>query len=361
MPRFPLLSENVGYRPCRWDLRKDTKQAAYWLELFRRHFPKLIAEAVKQAAHDKTDTAEFLARLAKCQADFIGYVNDLEARRPTCWNETFESLDILTICEAREKFLRAAGVADPYRLAKANENRTALSLLPGLLAELDTTGESELPLLIAQGVFAGNIYDLGAVKTLELFEKGKVDFRAVRAKLKPRPWLIDDLNSWIGRLHHREPHGRALLFIDNAGPDLILGMLPFARFLIDRGTKVVIAANTTPALNDVTYPELIELLPEVFAIDGRLGDAWADGRLTAVPSGCGTPLIDLSRVSEELVESVNREPVDLVVLEGMGRGIESNFDASLKCECIKTAMIKDPGVAQSMNGEVYDLVFRYEP
>ena len=49
-----------------------------------------------------------------------------------------------------------------------------------------------------------------------------------------------------------------------------------------------------------------------------------------------------------------------MVLEGMGRGVESNFDASLRCETIKVAMIKDKGVADAMKGELYDLVFRYD-
>jgi hypothetical protein len=34
------------------------------------------------------------------------------------------------------------------------------------------------------------------------------------------------------------PHRRALLFVDNAGADVVLGMLPLARELLRRGTEV---------------------------------------------------------------------------------------------------------------------------
>lgn len=36
------------------------------------------------------------------------------------------------------------------------------------------------------------------------------------------------------------PHKRALLFVDNSGADIVLGMLPLARELLQRGTEVCI-------------------------------------------------------------------------------------------------------------------------
>ncbi|KAK7268542.1 hypothetical protein RIF29_21243 [Crotalaria pallida] len=33
------------------------------------------------------------------------------------------------------------------------------------------------------------------------------------------------------------PHRRALLFVDNSGADIVLGMLPLARELLRRGTE----------------------------------------------------------------------------------------------------------------------------
>lgn len=53
-----------------------------------------------------------------------------------------------------------------------------------------------------------------------------------------RPWLEDNLDDWIYRLQNGQPHKCAAIFIDNSGVDIILGILPFARDLLQRGTKV---------------------------------------------------------------------------------------------------------------------------
>lgn len=52
-----------------------------------------------------------------------------------------------------------------------------------------------------------------------------------------RPWLVDCLDEWLVRLEG-PPHKCAAIFIDNSGVDFVLGVLPFARELIRRGTKV---------------------------------------------------------------------------------------------------------------------------
>lgn len=53
-----------------------------------------------------------------------------------------------------------------------------------------------------------------------------------------RPWLVDDLDEWIHRLQNDVPHKCAAIFVDNSGVDIVLGILPFARDLLQRGTKV---------------------------------------------------------------------------------------------------------------------------
>lgn len=80
-----------------------------------------------------------------------------------------------------------------------------------------------------------------------------------------RPWLRDDLDDWITRskvslvptihwpvfgllvtifladlflLFQGPPHNLAVIFVDNSGVDIILGMFPFIRELLSRGTKV---------------------------------------------------------------------------------------------------------------------------
>ena len=86
--------------------------------------------------------------------------------------------------------------------------------------------------------------------------------------------LINSCNELISCCHRRRrcfrlcrsrTYRRAVLFVDNAGAEVLLGMLPLARQLLRRGTEVVVAANSLPAINDITAAELDALLPQVGA------------------------------------------------------------------------------------------------
>lgn len=82
--------------------------------------------------------------------------------------------------------------------------------------------------------------------------------------------------------------------------------------------------------------------------------------LTVVENGCGSPCIDFRQVSSELASLA--EDTDLVVLEGMGRALHTNFNAKFKCDVLKLAMVKNQRLAeQIINGSIYDCVCRFEP
>jgi hypothetical protein len=202
---------------------------------------------------------------------------------------------------------------------------------------------------------------------------------------------VDDLDALLARFAApNPPHRKAILFVDNAGADVVLGMLPLARELIKRGTevrapcgdrgaraarrlplplaargrppchalspsapgrhshtsttllspppKVVIAANERPSINDITAPELRPLLASAGAADPLLGRALAERVLRVVSSGNDLGVIDLSEVSAEV--AAEADGCDLVVLEGMGRGIETNLFAKFTVDAAKLAMIK---------------------
>ena len=52
---------------------------------------------------------------------------------------------------------------------------------------------------------------------------------------------------------------------------------------------------------------------------------------------------------------------DLVVLEGMGRAIHSNYSTKFTCDTLKLAMVKNRVLAETLfNGEIYDCVMKYE-
>jgi hypothetical protein len=49
--------------------------------------------------------------------------------------------------------------------------------------------------------------------------------------------VVDDLDAVLD-CFRRQTYRKALLFVDNAGADVLLGMLPFARELVKMGTQV---------------------------------------------------------------------------------------------------------------------------
>jgi len=351
---LPLLADPGHYAACTWDLTTEPEKRNYWIDLFRHHFPRLLEEAVSEAEDLGQDGDEVRQRGEAAKAELYGYLDEVSVQP-----DRYGKLDILELCWQRERALRRHGFVDPYRLAKQRENEASLKLLPPLLEELDGMSPQDQREATVKGVFAGNIFDLGASRTIDMFRGQQVDFHATRQKLKPRPWFIDHQDDWLERLNG-EPHRAAILFVDNAGPDVVLGMVPLARLLLKRGTRVILTANSEASLNDVTHAELVDLIDQVAAFDGPIAEAKESGQLQMIPSGNGAPLVDLSRLSPELVEAARREPVDLVMIEGMGRAMESNFYAELTCEVLKVAMIKDQGVADSFGAALFDLMFKYE-
>lgn len=343
-----LLADPGSYAPGTLDLASDPVLRGYWLDLFRRH----IRQTVALVARDYPDVPEMSARMRKAAARFVAHVDAVAA-------DPVARFDTLSLCDARERCLRAAGVADPYRRTKDRESEAALRLLPALLAELDGLPEPLRLDALVRGIFAGNVFDLGSHATASLFAKGGAAFHDVRERLQPRPWRVDDLDAFRVRL--QQGVSSALLFVDNAGSDVVLGMLPFARELLRQGAHVLLSANETPALNDVTHEELEAVLARAASLDALLAGALADGRLSRVSSGGGLPLLDLRQLSAPLQDAIDRRPPDLVVLEGMGRAIESNWRTRLRIDTLKIAMLKDESVARLLGGTLYDLVCRYEP
>ncbi len=298
----------------------------------------------------------------------------VEARDPLC---------CLKLCAIRDRLLREEGFADCFKTVKSEENARALMHLPALLAELDAMpSEAERLRALIEGVFAGNIFDLGAANTAAMFGEGRVrvtrtrfsvcayshasallnpqlDFHATRGKLQARPWSVDDFEALATRWMSPVPHRLAVLFVDNSGADIVLGMLPLARELARRGTRVILAANSVPSINDVTADELALLLPKVAAIDAPVAQALADGRLCVIASGNDLPVIDLRYVSPELAAAA--ADADLVVLEGMGRGIESNLRARFTTEVLCLGMVKHAEVAQALgDSPLFGCVCRYD-
>ncbi len=339
------LADTAGYVASDWDLLSDPAGREYWIGHFTQHTETMLHLCAAQGTDPAAMAAfqkELLAELDRLRAD------------PTSWG----ALTILSFDERRERLLRKHGIADPYAQVKQRENAAALGLMVEVLAELDDLTGPPLIEALVRGIFAGNIFDLGSLATIDNYHQEGMDFHATRERQPARPWRVDDFDALSARLLDGPPYRQVLFFVDNAGADLILGCLPLARHLARGGTRVVLAANTTPSLNDITWDELQGVLDRTAQIDPVLAGLLTEGRIDTVPSGCGTPLIDLSDISDACNDAAR--PADLIILEGMGRSIESNFHVAFTCDVLKIALLKDEKVAQRLGGALYDQVCRFE-
>ncbi|KAJ6875508.1 pantothenate kinase 2-like [Populus alba x Populus x berolinensis] len=360
---FPQLADPKMYEPNTIDL-SDHNELEYWFTVLSEHLSDLVDKAV--ASEGGTDDA-------KRRGDAFARAFSAHLARLMEEPAAYGKLGLANLLELREECLREFQFVDVYRSIKQRENEASLA-------------ETRLLTLI-EGVLAANIFDWGSRACVELYHKGTIIeiYRMSRNKMQ-RPWRVDDFDVFKERMlgsgdKKPHPHKRALLFVDNSGADVVLGMLPLARELLQRGTEVVLVANSLPALNDVTAMELPDIVAEAAKncdilrraaeAGGLLVDAMintSDGSkensssvpLMVVENGCGSPCIDLRQVSSELAAAA--KDADLIILEGMGRALHTNFNARFKCEALKLAMVKNQRLAEKLiKGNIYDCVCRYEP
>ena len=350
---FCKLADPARYRACDWDLCLDHEGRAYWVGFFKRHLETILRLGVRCSnAGPKGED-----RAAACRAEF-GAFFDLFMEAPG----SHECVTILTLDEWRDNLLRKHGFVDAFLDLKNRENAAALPLLSRVCGQIDALAGEEQLRAVVEGVFAGNIFDMGAEATAKQFLLGGgPDFFETRRKLPGRPWLIDQYDEFAGRaLGTRlasEPaklgYRRVVFFVDNAGSDFILGAAPMMRWFARGGAEVVLAANERPTLNDMTIHDVRAWWPRIVEAEPSL----AGLPIRAVSTGTGEPLIDLAGVSEELNRAA--ADADLVVLEGMGRGVESNLSAEFSCDALNLAMLKDVAVSKRAGGKLYDVVCRF--
>lgn len=344
LPSFVKLRDPDAYQPCGLDLVGNEAARNYWVDFFANHIDTILDLGVRADGN----TEEARQRAAQCAAELREKLTYFRQN-----HEQFGGVTILVLDYWRDQILRKHGFIDCFRDQKRDENEKMMPLLPSIFEELDALAdEPERQLRAAiEGVFAGNVFDMGAKSTAALFKESSPDFLATRGSLKPRPWRIDEFDAFAARQLDR-PYEKVVFFVDNAGSDFVLGAVPMMRLFCQAGATVVLAANERPSLNDMTVAEVRELWPEI----SQAGD-FGPGRVEIVSSGTGEPLIDLRGVSDEL--NTAAADADLVILEGMGRGVESNLDCDLTCDRLNLAMIKDELIARSLGGEVYDCVCRF--
>ncbi|CAB80253.1 putative protein [Arabidopsis thaliana] len=339
MVALPLLPTPIesNYRACTIPYRfpsdnprKATPTEISWIDLFSNSIPSF-----KERAESDTTVPDAPVRAEKFAKRYAEILEDLKkdpeshGGPPDCIVSIVSSCKLL--CRIRELILRELGFRDIFKKVKDEENAKAISLFPEVVRLSDAINDEGKRIEnLVRGIFAGNIFDLGSaqylnewilcffihiLKLAEVFSKDGMSFLASCQNLVSRPWVIDDLDNFQARWL-KKPWKKAVIFVDNSGADIILGILPFAREMLRLGMqklfimyisklfliapsllKVVLAANELPSINDVTYIELAEILSKVM---NRV--IW---------------VIDLARVSQEV--AYLSSDADLVILEGMVR------------------------------------------
>uniref|UniRef100_A0A6N2LBQ7 Damage-control phosphatase ARMT1-like metal-binding domain-containing protein n=1 Tax=Salix viminalis TaxID=40686 RepID=A0A6N2LBQ7_SALVM len=206
----------------------------YWFTVLSEHLPDLVDKAV--ASEGGTDDS-------KRRGDAFARAFSAHLARLMEEPAAYGKLGLANLLELREECLREFQFVDAYRSIKQRENEASLAVLPDLLVELDSMTEETRLLTLIEGVLAANIFDWGSRACVELYHKGTIIeiYRMSRNKMQ-RPWRVDDFDAFRERMlgsgdKKPRPHKRALLFVDNSGADVILGMLPLARELLRRGTE----------------------------------------------------------------------------------------------------------------------------
>ena len=360
LKEFPLLASPGDYEASTIFLN-DPADRDYYLERIDVHLSSLVVTA----AGSEGNTPEARKKASAFAVALRHHLDNIRLGK----GYGYGRLSPKFLFDLREECLREFEFYDAYRLQKRSENAVALSVLRDLIKDLDGMNPRERLWAVIKGALASNLFDWGSTSSMKLYESGSImDLYRHTFKELSRPFLVDNFDEFAeavlpgGAAEWPCPpmHKRAVVFVDNAGADIILGMLPLAREFARHGTTVVLAANSMPALNDITDNELKDVLSAVRELGDPVFQSVIDsGKITVVGTGTGSPTIDLKGVSEELASA--SAGADLVILEGMGRACHSNFHAKFSCDALWLAMLKDRFMAERYyHGKLYDTVCKFE-
>jgi uncharacterized protein with ATP-grasp and redox domains len=348
MSHFCLLKEPDSYAPNQPDLLADAEAREYWFQRFGTHFDnEIVSHAQKQFGPGAYD------RIEEAAAEFKQAIDDLRGS-----SDHPGASAVIELGHRRQQILREKDLEDPYLLVKEQENTSAIELYPEVLNDLQSIPRDETWIQLVEACLAGNVFDLG--NATEFGKGGREAFLASFENLAQRPWLIDDFDRFEADLIEAgaiAKWSKGVAFVDNAGCDFVLGLLPLVRELALHGTQIVLAANTYPVLNDLTADDTYDLLQRLAILDDELNALLEGDMITVTATGSDLAILDLSDVSDELNQAA--ADAELVILEGMGRALETNLDVPFKVDALRLAMVKDPFVAERLGGKLRDCVCKY--
>uniref|UniRef100_A0A452SNU1 4'-phosphopantetheine phosphatase n=1 Tax=Ursus americanus TaxID=9643 RepID=A0A452SNU1_URSAM len=344
---LPLLLDPSSYVPDTVDLTDDALARKYWLTCFE----EALDGVVKRAVASQPGSVDATERAEKFRQKYWGKLQTLR-HQPFAYG----TLTVRSLLDTREHCLNEFNFPDPYSKVKQKENGVALKCFPRVIRCLDALGWEERQLALVKGLLAGNVFDWGAKAVSDVLESDpQFGFEEAKMKLQGRGTQGSGPALELG-----PPHKCALIFADNSGIDVILGVFPFVRELLSRGTEVILACNSGPALNDVTYCESLIVAERIAAMDPVVHSALREERLLLMQTGSSSPCLDLSRLDKGLAMLVRERGADLVVIEGMGRAVHTNYYAALRCESLKLAVLKNSWLAERLGGRLFSVIFKYE-
>ncbi|XP_063695827.1 4'-phosphopantetheine phosphatase [Culicoides brevitarsis] len=348
-----LLLEPVVYNPDTLNLNDSPESKTYWFLCFQ----DLIGRLSKQASKSCTDDDAEI-RAEKLKQYYIKELTLLQDEK----NNSEEPLTIRKYLDLHEHCLRLFNFVDPWKEQKAIENDFALIRLKSRLIEIDKLEGDERWIEIAKGLLAGNLFDWGCSSVSMMLEKNK-SFGLTEAVdcIQKRPWVIDDLDDWLSKMRQPQNFKCCAIFADNSGVDVVLGILPFAREMLRRGTKVLLCANQEPALNDITHKELLGVIERCCLECQIIKTAYETGQLQIHSNGQSGPCLDFRQLPEELNIALIKHECDLIVIEGMGRALHTNLHAKFKCDVLKCLVIKNQWLAKNLfDSGIFSVIFKYE-
>nr|XP_023023692.1 pantothenate kinase 4 [Leptinotarsa decemlineata] len=319
----PLLKNPEHYNPDTVDLVTNAEERNYWLPCLEQMVKKFVGKAQPLNPDDPkaTEKAEI------CFKQFHSLIEQV-TEDPSI----MKPLSIRTLLNFNEDNLRANKLEDAWLLQKKTESYQALKELKNRIDHIDSLDDFyEKWLEIIQGVLAGNVFDWP--ERIFFFK-------------------------WVDHFQ-KKPYKTCVIFVDNSGVDFILGILPLTRELLSHGTKVVLTANTYPALNDVTFQELNLYCCQAAEHCEILKDSIKNGQLITMENGQKGPCLDLRDLSEGLCDVM--KSADLVIIEGMGRAVHTNLYAKLTVDCFKLAVLKNEWLARSLGARQFSVICDFEP
>ncbi|KAM3824396.1 4'-phosphopantetheine phosphatase isoform 2-T2 [Vipera latastei] len=313
---LPLLQDPSTYVADTVDLADDVLARQYWLSCFE----EALDGVAKRAAASQPDSVDAAERAEKFRHKYWDKLQTLR-QQPFAYG----TLTVRSLLDTREHCLNEFNFPDPYCKIKQKENGIALRCYQGVIESLDSLAWEERQFALVKGLLAGNVFDWGAKAVSDVLEtEPQFGFQEAKEKLQERPWLVDSYSEWVERL------------------------------------KVILACNSGPALNDVTYNESLLVVERIAAMDDVIRSALKEERLLLVQTGSSSPCLDLSRLDKGLANLVRERKTDLVIIEGMGRAIHTNYHAKFKCESLKLAVLKNSWLADRLGGKIFSVIFKYE-